>query len=89
MLDWKFPQVCDEYYDVLYGMCYDVTHDADASRIAAFDCLMEVAEYMKPTHDYEDAVLIAILAGINFVIRKWHENHLDELSPPVIEVDKR
>lgn len=89
MLGWKFSQVCDEYYDVLYGMCYDVTHDVAEARRAALDCLMDVATYMKPRHKYDDIVLLALSSGTNFLFRKWRENHLDRFSPPVIEVDKR
>lgn len=89
MLDWKFPQVIDEYYDVIFGMCYDVTHNAKAARLATWNCFMDVAEYIKPRHSYEDVVFLAILSCTNFIMRKWREDHLDRLSPPVIKVDKK
>lgn len=89
MLDWKFSQVFDEYYDTIFGMCYDVTHDAEAARIAVLDCFMEVAAHMKPRHSYDDVVFLTILSCINFILRRWHENPLEHFSLPIIKVDKK
>ena len=88
MLEWKFSQVCDEYYEVLLGMCYDVTHDMEVARHEALNCLMDAAKYMRPDHSYDSVATIAFASCTNFLLRKWRENHLDQLSPPTIVVDK-
>ncbi len=89
MLDWKFPQVCYEYFDVLCGMCYAITQDEEEAQREALNCILEVAKHIKPRHSYEDVTKIALFSGTNFLFRRWHDDHLDQFSPPVIKVDKK